>query len=294
MGIPGYTRVERVGQGTYAVVWKAHPKHDPSFCCAIKCLSLNRETDGIPATAMREISILRDLSHPNIVVLHEVVSDEDKLALVFEFVEHDLRKVLDLRNKRLPLNEVKSFMYQLLKGVAYCHKMKVLHRDLKPQNLLISANGVLKLADFGLARSCGIPLPTYTNEVVTLWYRPPDIILGNTSYNASIDMWSCGAIFAEMVTGEALFPGKNEPDELLRIFKVLGTPTEATWPSMTSMPKYNKKAGWPSMPPQKLKNVVPRLDQLGLDLLAAMLQFEPKDRMSAEEALQHPYFSGMH
>ncbi|KAG9393831.1 cyclin-dependent kinase-like [Carpediemonas membranifera] len=293
MSLSRYVREDRVGEGTYGVVWKAHSKADPKLIVALKRIRLESEDEGVPSTAIREISLLRELNHPNIVKLIEVIHTENKLTLVFEFLDHDLKKVMDLHNQKLTPKEVKHYMYQLLKGIAFCHEKKVLHRDLKPQNLLISDKGVLKLADFGLARAFGIPVRTYTNEVVTLWYRAPDILMGNRVYDTSVDMWSCGVIFAEMSNGEPLFPGRTERDELVRIFKILGTPNENIWPSIVSMPQYGEKSTWPKYPGMRLEDVVPKLGVDGIDLLNSLLQYDPKKRISAAAALQHPYFADL-
>ncbi|NXG40739.1 CDK5 kinase, partial [Psilopogon haemacephalus] len=171
-----------------------------------------------------------------------------------------------------------SFMYQLLKGLAFCHSRNVLHRDLKPQNLLINRNGELKLADFGLARAFGIPVRCYSAEVVTLWYRPPDVLFGAKLYSTSIDMWSAGCIFAELANaGRPLFPGNDVDDQLKRIFRYpLGA---AAWP----YPMYPATTS--------LVNVVPKLNATGRDLLQNLLKCNPVQRISAEEALQHPYFT---
>ena len=193
---------------------------------------------------MREISILKQLQHPNIVRLHEVIHTETSLTLVFEYLDQDLKNYLDACGDRgIDDYTVKSFLFQLLQGIAYCHKHRVLHRDLKPQNLLINMDGELKLADFGLARGFGIPVKKYTHEVVTLWYRPPDILLGSTRYSSQVDIWGVGCIFAEMCTGRPLFCGANDTDQLLKIFKVLGTPTPVDWPMMTELPEYTNKWG---------------------------------------------------
>ncbi|KAJ3395935.1 negative regulator of the PHO system, partial [Chytriomyces hyalinus] len=176
----------------------------------------------------------------------------------------------------------------LLKGIAFCHDNRVLHRDLKPQNLLINSRMELKIADFGLARAFGIPVNTFSNEVVTLWYRAPDVLLGSRNYSTSIDIWSTGCIMAEIYSGKPLFPGKTNEDQLLRIFKLLGTPTEQTWPHVTEMPEY--KATFPSYPAQSLSQRLPMMDQIALDLLNRMIQYQPQMRISAKEALQHLYF----
>lgn len=164
------------------------------------------ETEGVPSTAIREISLLKELNHPNIVKLLDVIHTENKLYLVFEFLHQDLKKFMDASALTgIPLPLIKSYLFQLLQGLAFCHSHRVLHRDLKPQNLLINAEGSIKLADFGLARAFGVPVRTYTHEVVTLWYRAPEILLGCKYYSTAVDIWSLGCIFAEMVWRLARF-----------------------------------------------------------------------------------------
>lgn len=182
------------------------------------------------------LSFWQELKHKNIVRLYDVLHSDKKLTLVFEHCDQDLKKYFDSLNGEIDLDVVKSFMYQLLRGLAFCHSHNVLHRDLKPQNLLINKNGELKLADFGLARAFGIPVKCYSAEVVTLWYRPPDVLFGAKLYTTSIDMWSAGCIFAELANaGRPLFPGSDVDDQLKRIFKLLGTPTEDTWPGVSQL-----------------------------------------------------------
>merc|ERR1712130_167784 len=160
----------------------------------------------------------------------------------------------------------KSFLYQLLRGTAYCHQHRVLHRDLKPQNLLINQEGHLKLADFGLARAFGIPVRSYTHEVVTLWYRAPDVLMGSRKYSTPVDIWSVGCIFAEMSNGQPLFPGQTDADQLQKIFKTLGTPNTSTWPRIVDLPEWNPE--FPVFEAQPWHNIVPKLDNIGIDLLA--------------------------
>uniref|UniRef100_A0A8C7TYA0 Cell division protein kinase 5 n=1 Tax=Oncorhynchus mykiss TaxID=8022 RepID=A0A8C7TYA0_ONCMY len=245
---------------------------------------------GVPSSALREICLLKELKHKNIVRLHDVLHSDKKLTLVFEFCDQDLKKYFDSCNGDLDPETVKSFMYQLLKGLAFCHSRNVLHRDLKPQNLLINRNGELKLADFGLARAFGIPVRCYSAEVVTLWYRPPDVLFGAKLYSTSIDMWSAGCIFAELANaGRPLFPGNDVDDQLKRIFRLLGTPTEEQWQTMTKLPDYKPYPMYPAT--TSLVNVVPKLSSTGRDLLQNLLKCNPVQRISAEEALQHPYFA---
>ncbi|XP_069761673.1 cyclin-dependent kinase 2 isoform X2 [Narcine bancroftii] len=260
-----------------------------------------RETEGVPSTAIREISLLKELNHPNIVKLLDVIHTENKLYLVFEFLHQDLKKFMDVSSVTgIPLPLVKSYLFQLLQGLAFCHSHRVLHRDLKPQNLLINAEGAIKLADFGLARAFGVPVRTYTHEVVTLWYRAPEILLGCKYYSTAVDIWSLGCIFAEMalhssvniigtkITRRALFPGDSEIDQLFRIFRTLGTPDDSIWPGVTTMPDY--KPTFPRWIQQDLSKVVPPLDEVGRDLLAQMLQYDPNKRISAKSTLSHPFF----
>jgi len=222
--------------------------------------------------------------------LYDVVHTEKRLTLVFEYLDYDLKKYLDAHaDKPLEIFTIKSFLFQLLNGTHYCHKNRVLHRDLKPQNLLINAQGQLKLADFGLARAFGIPVRSLTHEVVTLWYRAPDILMGSKHYSTTIDMWSVGCIFAEMVTGRPLFPGTSEKDQLLKIFLLLGTPKPSSWPGLSKLPKY--KSDFPKYESRDLSKLFSTLPQNGLDLLQCFLQYDPAKRISAKDAMAHPYFA---
>jgi len=281
-----YQRIEKIGEGTYGVVFKAKARSTGEIV-ALKRIRLETEDEGIPSTAIREISILKELQDPNIVRLHDVVHTEKKLTLVFEYCDHDLKKFLDAK-ERLDSQTLKSFLYQLLRGIAFCHERRVLHRDLKPQNLLINKDGDLKLADFGLARAFGIPVRSYTHEVVTLWYRAPDVLMGSRKYSTPVDIWSVGCIFGEMVTGRPLFPGSSEQDQLMRIFKLLGTPNPETWPGVVELPEY--KADFPVYPPQSLAHAIPDLDASGIDLMSQMLQYDPNKRITAKAGMSHPFF----
>jgi cyclin-dependent kinase len=287
-----YQKMEKIGEGTYGVVYKAKDRVTGEII-ALKKIRLEAEDEGIPSTAIREISLLKELQHPNIVRLYDVVHTERKLTLVFEFLDQDLKKYLDICDSGLDLPILKSFLYQLLTGVAYCHHHRVLHRDLKPPNLLINREGQLKLADFGLARAFGIPVRSYTHEVVTLWYRAPDVLMGSRKYSTPVDIWSVGCIFAEMANGRPLVAGTSEADQLDRIFRLLGTPKLPDYPGIVDLPEYSPDL--PPYPPPRngLASLVPTLDGEGIDLLSLMLQYDPARRITAQAALEHPFFFEM-
>ncbi|KAH0629283.1 hypothetical protein JD844_011228 [Phrynosoma platyrhinos] len=234
-----FQKVEKIGEGTYGVVYKAKNKVTGEGMLLVH----PKETEGVPSTAIREISLLKELNHPNIVKLLDVIHTENKLYLVFEFLHQDLKKFMDssssISGVELPL--IKSYLFQLLQGLAFCHSHRVLHRDLKPQNLLINSEGAIKLADFGLARAFGVPVRTYTHEL----------------------------------TRRALFPGDSEIDQLFRIFRTLGTPDETVWPGVTSMPDY--KSSFPKWARQDFSKVVPPLDEEGRKLLAVRFRTEQEE-----------------
>ncbi|RKP10988.1 kinase-like domain-containing protein [Thamnocephalis sphaerospora] len=283
-----YQKLEKVGEGTYGVVYKAKERAT-GRTVALKKIRLDSEDEGVPSTAMREISLLKELKHTNVVELLDIIHNDTKLYLVFEFLDLDLKRYMDSTVPNgMTADHVKSYLRQLVEGIRFCHGRRVMHRDLKPQNLLIDQQGLLKLGDFGLARAFGVPLRAYTHEVVTLWYRAPEILLGSKHYAPAMDLWSVGCIFAEMVLRHPLFPGDSEIDELFRIFRVLGTPNDDIWPGVSSLPDY--KPSFPKWTPQPLSKVVPGLDPHGLDLLRRMLIYDPAKRISAKQALQHPYF----
>ncbi|XP_055537304.1 cyclin-dependent kinase 14 isoform X1 [Wyeomyia smithii] len=286
-----YIKLEQLGEGSYATVFKGY-SNLTNQVVALKEIRLQEE-EGAPFTAIREASLLKELKHSNIVTLHDIVHTRETLTFVFEFVNTDLSQYMERHPGGLDHRNVRLFLFQLLRGLSYCHKRRVLHRDVKPQNLLISEMGELKLADFGLARAKSVPSHTYSHEVVTLWYRPPDVLLGSTEYSTSLDMWGVGCIFVEMVTGMPTFPGiRDTYDQLDKIFKILGTPTEDSWPGVTHLPGYKlHMLGF--FKPRKLGLSFPRLYDIieGEMMATALLQLNPDNRISAEDALRHPYFA---
>ncbi|KAF8628971.1 hypothetical protein AX15_003611 [Amanita polypyramis BW_CC] len=286
-----YAKIEKVGEGTYGVVYKARDTGSGQVV-ALKKIRLEAEDEGVPSTAIREISLLKELKDDNIVRLLDIVHADQKLYLVFEFLDVDLKRYMETGNQNrtpITLDIVKKFTHQLNSGLLYCHSHRILHRDLKPQNLLIDKYDNLKLADFGLARAFGIPMRTYTHEVVTLWYRAPEVLLGQRHYSTAIDMWSVGCIFAEMaMQGAPLFPGDSEIDQIFKIFRILGTPNEQTWPGVSILPDY--KTTFPQWSRQDLQRIVPTLDDTGIDMLKRTLCYDSAKRISAKRALSHPYF----
>ncbi|VDD75599.1 unnamed protein product [Mesocestoides corti] len=265
---------------------------------ALKKIRLENGDEGVPSTAIREIALLKELQHPNIVSLEQVILDGGRLYLVFEYMNLDLKHYLETECKERPLDPVlvKSFMYQVLQALLFCHARRVIHRDLKPQNVLVDVGrNIVKLADFGLARAFGVPIHALTHEVITLWYRAPEILLGSKRYSCAVDMWSMGCIFVEVATNEALFRGDSEIDQLFRIFRTMGTPTAEEWPGLVDLSGYKDKSFpiWRENRLCDLERIKTTFDSAGLDLLLGMLIYEPTRRMSSRDALLHPYFEDL-
>lgn len=291
--IEKYQKIEKIGEGTYGVVYKAQDRLSGDIV-ALKRIRLDNEDEGVPCTAVREISLLKELQHPNIVRLHDVLHRDKKLTLVFEYVDTDLKKFIDTNSGDLDLATIRSMLWQLLRGVAFIHSKRVLHRDLKPQNLLINRRGILKIGDFGLARTYGVPVRSYSNDVVTLWYRAPDVLLGSRQYTTAIDIWSVGCIFGEMATGMPLFMGTTASEQLNRIFSLLGTPVEADWPALADYPEWNRMQNCSPLQTQAVDFTDifgAKLGPAGVDLLVSLLQLKPEKRISADDALKHPFFA---
>ncbi|KAF8640862.1 hypothetical protein AX17_000510 [Amanita inopinata Kibby_2008] len=288
-----YERLNQIEEGSYGVVFRARDKETGEIV-ALKKLKLEEEKNGFPITALREINSLMSCCHENVVGIREVVVGETltQVFVVMDFIEHDLKTLLTVMPSPFLQSEIKTLMLQLLSAVAHCHANWILHRDLKTSNLLMNNRGTIKVADFGLARRYGDPVGVggMTQLVVTLWYRAPEILLGAKTYSTAVDMWSVGCIFAELLLKEPLFQAKGEMEMLSMIFKLLGPPTNNSWPDYTSLPLANTIV-LPSPQPHQFRNKFQYMTAAGIDLLMSLLTYDPERRISAEEALQHPYFS---
>lgn len=291
MAVSSFQKIEKIGEGTYGVVYKAREKQTGRYV-ALKKIRPENENEGIPATTIREILILKNLKHSTIIDLIEIIHNEDKMYLVFEFIETDLKKLMDdysKKNIRFDKFIARKMAYQLTTAVAFCHSKNIFHRDLKPQNILVDCNYNIKLGDFGLGRAASIPLRNYTAQIITLWYRPPELLLGCEYYDASVDVWSMACIIVEIETLMPVFMGDCEIDQMHKIFRILGTPTSEDWKEVELLPNYSKAPA-----NLKRKGFGSIVDDSDLkDLVSKFLVYNPLKRLTAQEALDHDYFIGM-
>ncbi|OZJ01704.1 hypothetical protein BZG36_05264 [Bifiguratus adelaidae] len=289
--VDNYEKLNRIEEGSYGIVFRARDRETGDIV-ALKKLKLEKEKNGFPVTSLREISTLMMCKHPHVVNVREIVVGDklDQIFIVMDFVEHDLKSLMEEMQSPFLSSEIKTLMLQLLSAIALMHDHWIVHRDLKTSNLLMNNRGEIKVADFGLARQYGSPLGNMTQLVVTLWYRAPELLLGQKEYSTAVDMWSIGCIFGELVNKEPLLPGKSEIEQLDKIFKLLGMPDEQTWPGFFKLP-HAKNINFAQQPRGNLRARFPYLTENGFDLLSRLLAYDPEKRITAEEALRHPYFS---
>ncbi|KAJ2986045.1 hypothetical protein NUW58_g5219 [Xylaria curta] len=281
-----------VGSGTYGKVFKGKHVYTGKLV-ALKRIRMEGERDGFPVTAMREIKLLQSLRHENIVELHEVMIEKNECYMVFEYLSHDLTGLLNHPTYKLDAGQKKHLAMQLFQGLDYLHKRGVLHRDIKAANILVSSDGILKLADFGLARFYAKRHQLdYTNRVITIWYRCPELLLGETRYDAAVDIWSAACVMVEIFTRHAIFPGDGgEISQLEKIWNILGTPNRREWPGLADTPWFELlRPGYrkPNVFAEKYRE---RLPAAAFDLLADMFRFDPTRRPSAADVLAHRYFT---
>ncbi|KAN0065328.1 TFIIH complex serine/threonine-protein kinase subunit kin28 [Thecaphora frezii] len=284
-----YAKIEKVGEGTYASVFLA--KNTKSgLKVAIKKIKIVNNANGMDVTAIREVKFLKELQHPNVIQMIDVFSSGSatpSLNLVLEFLDTNLEALIKDRALIFTSADVKSWMAMLCRGLEYCHRNWVLHRDLKPNNLLISPEGELKIADFGLAREFGDPGARMTSQVITLWYRPPELLLGARAYSAAVDMWSVGCIFAELMLRTPYLPGESDLEQLTTIFRALGTPTDKDWPNHKTLPNFVQFEQFPRQP---LGDLFSAASAEALDFLQKCLLYDPLKRLTAHQSLHHAYF----
>ena len=288
-----------VGAGTYGKVFKAihiFTKH----LVALKKIRMEGERDGFPITAVREIKLLQNLRHKHVVALQEVMVEKNECFMVFEYMSHDLTGLINHPTFKLTEAHKKDLGRQMFEGLEFLHRRGVMHRDIKAANLLISSEGQLKYADFGLARFYTKSRKLdYTNRVITIWYRPPELLLGETQYGPAVDIWSAACVFMEMFTRKAIFPGEGgELSQLEKIYNVLGTPSKSEWPGIADMPWYElmHPATATHSGGDKRKRVFENhfsevLSPAAMDLVSHIFNYDPAARPDAATILEHDYFT---
>ncbi|KAJ5730140.1 uncharacterized protein N7483_004648 [Penicillium malachiteum] len=292
-----YVKDKKLGEGTYAVVYLGHLREDPSSFVAIKKIKVNAEyKDGLTMDAIREVKYLQELSHPNVIALHDVFSSKDQnLNLVLEFLPRgDLEMLIKDGDIQYGAADIKAWMGMLIRGVWFCHENFVLHRDIKPNNLLIASDGEVKLADFGLARSFADPYLNMTHQVITRWYRPPELLYGARQYSGAVDVWSMGMVFAELLLRVPFVAGNTDLDQISKINDAFGTPAEENWPGVTQLPNYIPTDPAHQVPLQGrdfFLRQFPTAGPVGADLLMSMCALDPRKRTTAYQALCHNWWT---
>jgi cyclin-dependent kinase 7 len=257
---------------------------------AIKEIKTGQFKDGLDMSALREVKYLQELRHINVIELVDVFESSNNLNLVLEFLPSDLEMLIKDRSVLFGPGDVKSWLLMTLRGVHHCHRNFILHRDLKPSNLLLSQNGELKIADFGLARALGSPNEDFTSNVVTRWYRAPELLLGAKHYDGGVDIWAVGIIFAELMLRVPYLPGADDVDQIEVTFRALGTPKDDMWDYVSSLPGYNNLSMYPQPSRQELRKRFIAASELALELMNGMLMLDPRKRWNSEMCLLSDYF----
>lgn len=288
--------LDKLGEGSYGKVYKVFDRHKKKVMALKKVKFHGDKYQGIPQSSLRELAILKEVNHPNVIRLEDIIGATDgshELFLVFEMADLDLRKFLHAQGYRVPPEKVRKLMYELVVGVDYLHRNRILHRDLKPENVLVSKTGEHpKLADFGLSRTVHMPLRPYSREILSLWYRSPELCMGYKHYSLGVDVWALGCIFFELVTGKPLFKAKSDSEMILAIFELFGTPRGDKWDWVKKIGGFN--VNLPVFPGTGLKALVKeQVSADGLELMGLMLELDPLKRIPCAEALLHPFFKGL-
>ncbi|XP_023940409.1 cyclin-dependent kinase 20 [Bicyclus anynana] len=287
--INNYSVLGRIGEGAHGLVFKA--RHLPTGReVALKKILIKNLEDGIPVNVMREIKALQLLRCKYVIKLYDMFPRGMSLVLVLEYMCSGLWEMLHHNQQEMTLPRVKTYVQMLLKGTRYLHAHYVMHRDLKPANLLINHEGILKIADLGLARlywpDGGRP---YSHQVATRWYRAPELLYGARYYSEKVDIWAVGCIIAEMITKQPLFAGESDIEQLAIVLQRLGTPTEETWPRHSELPDYHKIT-FPESSPMPWPDLLPGVDADAIDLIKSIIIYDEQKRISAKEAIRHAWF----
>ncbi|AET38858.1 TFIIH complex serine/threonine-protein kinase subunit KIN28 Ecym_3371 [Eremothecium cymbalariae DBVPG len=284
-----YTKTKKVGEGTYAVVYLGIKQSDGRQI-AVKEIKTSQFKDGLDMSAIREVKYLQEMKHINVIELVDLYMDQDNLNLVLEYLPADLEMIIKDKSILFTQADIKSWMLMTIRGVHHCHRNFILHRDLKPNNLLLAPDGQLKLADFGLARSMAAPQEFLTSNVVTRWYRAPELLFGARHYTSAIDIWSVGVIFAELMLRIPYLPGKDDFDQIDITFRALGTPTDREWPEISYFSGYNKLQIYPPPSREEMRGRFIAATENALNLMGGMLTMNPHKRWDSVQCLTSPYF----